>query len=161
MIYCVQTQISPGGTAIPQGAAIGKDPMTEQSISAKTTHSERAREMYGERAAERLEPGRYRSYTADARRYYLIDLDCETCTCPDRVRPCKHLLAAELLESEHRKTSVDEAIRRDARQHPERTYCQHIEAAQRIAAEEYRAETRRLADEDMLDAVYTGLERAK
>ena len=133
--------------------------MAEQSVP--KNRMERARVLPEERAAERLEPGRYRIYTADARRFYLVDVERETCTCPDRVSPCKHLLAAELLESEHCKTGVDGTIRRDARQHPERTYRQHIEAAQRIAAEEYRAETRRLADEDMLDAVHTGLERAK
>lgn len=138
--------------------------MTEQSISTKTTRMERARVLSEERVADRLEPGRFRIYTADARRYYLVDVEREACTCPDhRIygSTCKHLLAAELLESEYRKTGVDGAIRRDARQHAERTYRQHIEAAQRIAAEEYRAETRRLMDEDMLDAVYTGLERAK
>lgn len=133
--------------------------MAEQSVP--NGRAERARVLPEERVAARLEPGRFRIYTADARRYYLVDVERETCTCPDRVRPCKHLLAAELLESGYRKTGVDGAIRRDARQHPERTYRQHIEAAQRIAAEEYRRETRSLMDEDMLDAVYTGLERAK
>ena len=128
--------------------------MAEQSIS--NGRIDRARKLPDERAAERLEPGRYRIYTADARRFYLVDLERETCTCPDRIVPCKHLLASELLESGYRKTGVDGEIRRDARQHPERTYRQHIEAAQRIAAEEYRRELR---GADTLDAVYTGLER--
>lgn len=57
------------------------------------------------------------------------------------------------------RTTIDERIRLDAAAHPERTYRQHIEAARRIAAEEYRRETRKLADADMLDSVYTGLER--
>lgn len=34
-------------------------------------------------------------------------------------------------------------IAEDARRHPERTYRQHVEAAQEIAAAEYQAETRR------------------
>jgi hypothetical protein len=55
--------------------------------------------------------------------------------------------------------TIDERIREDAAAHPGRTYREHVEAAERIAAESYRAETRRLADVDMLDACYTGLER--
>ncbi len=35
-------------------------------------------------------------------------------------------------------------IREDAREHPERTPSEHIAAAERLAAEEYREETRRL-----------------
>ncbi len=35
-------------------------------------------------------------------------------------------------------------ILKDAREHPERTYREHVEAAERIAAESYREETRRL-----------------
>lgn len=54
---------------------------------------------------------------------------------------------------------VDARIRLDAAAHPERTYREQIEAAERLAAEEYRRETRKLMDADMLDAVYTGLER--
>ena len=54
---------------------------------------------------------------------------------------------------------VDARILEDAAAHPERTYSEHIAAAERIAAEEYRRETRRLMDADMLDAAYTGLER--
>ena len=39
-------------------------------------------------------------------------------------------------------TTVDEAIRLDATAHPERTYCEHVAAAEEIAAEEYRREIR-------------------
>jgi hypothetical protein len=51
-----------------------------------------------------------------------------------------------------------EAIRIDAAAHPERTPSEHIEAAERLAAKEYRFSTRRLMDQDMLDACWSGLE---
>ncbi len=44
----------------------------------------------------------------------------------------------------HPPHDVAEAIREDAAAHPERTYSEHIAAAERIAAEEYREEIRRL-----------------
>ena len=37
-----------------------------------------------------------------------------------------------------------QCILQDAREHPERTYSEHVEAAERIAAESYREELRRL-----------------
>ena len=42
-------------------------------------------------------------------------------------------------------------ILEDAREHPERTYSEHIRAAERIAAAEYRAEVRRMMDTGTLD----------
>ncbi len=39
---------------------------------------------------------------------------------------------------------VDERIREDSAAHPERPYREHVEAAERIAAEEYREEIRAL-----------------
>lgn len=42
-------------------------------------------------------------------------------------------------------------ILQDARQHPDRTYCEHVEAAERIAAAEYRAEVRRMMAAGTLD----------
>lgn len=38
--------------------------------------------------------------------------------------------------------TVDEAIRLDATAHPERTYSEHVAAAEEIAANEYRREIR-------------------
>ncbi len=46
---------------------------------------------------------------------------------------------------------VGERIRRDAAAHPERTYREHVAAAEEIAAEEYRAEIRRMMTADTLD----------
>ena len=46
---------------------------------------------------------------------------------------------------------VDERIREDAAAHPERTYREHVEAAQDIAAESYRAEIRAMMDAGTLD----------
>ncbi len=42
-------------------------------------------------------------------------------------------------------------IRRDAAAHPERTYCEHVEAAEQIVAVEYRAEIRRMMAAGTLD----------
>ncbi|CAN5741503.1 hypothetical protein BH24ACT22_BH24ACT22_18230 [soil metagenome] len=56
------------------------------------------------------------------------------------------------------RTTVDEEIRLAAAAHPERTPSEHIEAAERLAAKEYRFSTRRLMDQDMLDACWSGLE---
>jgi hypothetical protein len=47
--------------------------------------------------------------------------------------------------------TVDEAIRLDAAAHPERTYREHIEAAEEIAAVEYRAEIRAMMKAGALD----------
>jgi hypothetical protein len=47
--------------------------------------------------------------------------------------------------------SVDEEIREDAARHPERTYRKHIEAAERIAAAEYRRATRAMMAASTLD----------
>ena len=46
----------------------------------------------------------------------------------------------------HPRPTVDERIRIDAAAHPERTPSEHIRAAERIAAAEYRAEIRRMMD---------------
>ncbi len=42
-------------------------------------------------------------------------------------------------------------ILQDAREHPGRSYRQHVEAAQEIAAEEYRREIRVMMDAGTLD----------
>ncbi|MGF1472406.1 MAG: hypothetical protein ACFB50_11805 [Rubrobacteraceae bacterium] len=47
--------------------------------------------------------------------------------------------------------SVDEAIRLDAVAHPERTYREHVVAAEEIAAAEYRAEIRAMMKAGTLD----------
>lgn len=46
---------------------------------------------------------------------------------------------------------VDERIRLDAAEHPERSYRGHVEAARMEAAAEYRAEIRRMMDAGSLD----------
>ena len=45
--------------------------------------------------------------------------------------------------SEAHELDVDERIRHDAAEHPERSYREHV-AAERIAAESYREEVRRM-----------------
>ncbi len=50
-----------------------------------------------------------------------------------------------------KRTTVDEEIRKDAAEHPERSYREHIEAARRIAAPSYREEIRRLMVAGTLD----------
>ena len=50
-------------------------------------------------------------------------------------------------------TTVDEAIRLDAAAHPERTYSEHVAAAEGIAAEEYRREIRAMMKASALDPV--------
>jgi hypothetical protein len=47
--------------------------------------------------------------------------------------------------------TVDEAIRRDAAVHPERSYREHVEAAEEIAAVFYRAEIRAMMKAGTLD----------
>lgn len=49
------------------------------------------------------------------------------------------------------RTTVDEAIRLDAAANPERTYRQHVDAAERLAANEYREEIRKLMKLDLLE----------
>lgn len=51
-----------------------------------------------------------------------------------------------------KRTTTDEEIRLEAAAHPERTYSDHVVAAERIAAAEYRAEVRRMMDADTLDS---------
>lgn len=48
-------------------------------------------------------------------------------------------------------TAVDEAIRLDAQEHPERTYREHVAAAEEAAAAEYRAEIRAMMKAGTLD----------
>jgi hypothetical protein len=73
--------------------------------------------------------------------------DVESCTCPDARRhpefSCKHVLAVGICRAK-RRGGDHHRILEDAREHPERTYRQHVEAAQEIAAEEYREEVRRM-----------------
>ncbi|CAN5734630.1 hypothetical protein BH24ACT22_BH24ACT22_09140 [soil metagenome] len=47
--------------------------------------------------------------------------------------------------------TVDEAIRRDAAAHPERTYSEHVAAAEETAAVSYRAEIRAMMKAGTLD----------
>jgi hypothetical protein len=47
--------------------------------------------------------------------------------------------------------TTDEAIRIDASRHPERTYREHVAAAEEIAAAEYRAEIRAMMKAGTLD----------
>lgn len=48
-------------------------------------------------------------------------------------------------------TTTDEEIRLDAAEHPERNYREHVEAAEAIAAKEYKAEIRRMMTAQTLD----------
>lgn len=47
--------------------------------------------------------------------------------------------------------TVDERIRLNAAAHPERTYSEHVAAAQEIAAESYREEVRHMMKAGILD----------
>ena len=49
-------------------------------------------------------------------------------------------------------TTVAESIRLDAAAHPERTYSEHVAAAEEIAALEYRREIRRMMRAGTLDS---------
>ncbi len=55
----------------------------------------------------------------------------------------------------HKRTATKlpdhEAILRDAQEHPERSYREHVEAARTIAAPSYREEVRRLMAAGTLD----------
>lgn len=53
-------------------------------------------------------------------------------------------------------TTVNEAIRLGATAHPERTYSEHVAAAEEIAAEEYRREIRVMMRTGTLDPSEAG-----
>lgn len=60
-------------------------------------------------------------------------------------------MTSESLAHTGTEVTVDEAIRRDAVAHPERTYSEHVVAAEEIAAVSYRAEIRAMMKADTLD----------
>lgn len=60
----------------------------------------------------------------------------------------KSLAQSEATDTE---VTVEEAIRLDAAAHSERTYSEHVAAAEEIAAEEYRREIRTMMKAGALD----------
>lgn len=89
--------------------------------------------------------------------FYRVDYERETCNCPDSRRHpqlnCKHVMCVRILRAKRRRSEgpkpkpapvpVHIQILDDAREHPERTYSEHVAAAESIAAKEYRRDLTR------------------
>ena len=137
--------------------------MTIQRIPqppAPNTRETRALALYRERHEEIERVGEdiylVPSCSEASKGTYRVDYEAETCNCPDARRHpelnCKHVLCVGILyakTSRRPKSGLpgrDDHIRilEDARAHPERTYYEHVAAAERIAAESYREDCRRL-----------------
>jgi hypothetical protein len=102
----------------------------------ESTRERRAIALYRERhhEIEQIGEDTYLVPACSARGgFYKVDYDAETCTCPDAEfhpeESCKHVLMVGILRAKRRTP---------------RTYSEHVEAARRDAATEYREEIRAL-----------------
>ena len=133
------------------------DTTTVAHPTPKSTRETRALALYRERHEdiERIGEDTYLvpSCSEASKGTYRVDYEAETCTCPDALRHpelnCKHVLCVGILyaKTSRRPGREDDGhlrILEDARAHPERNYHEHVAAAERIAAESYREECRRL-----------------
>ncbi len=119
------------------------------------TREVRALRLYRERRQDIVVVGRdtYEVPSQDGTRVYDVVYggEVETCTCPDFVYrnvSCVHLLALGACRAKRRGQSRvpdHELIRRDARQHPERSYREHVQASRDICGETYVEDLRRIS----------------
>lgn len=130
-----------------------------------STRETRALALYRERSdeIERIAPDVYLVPSCTGSGAYRVDYERETCECPDaRLHPelnCKHVLCVGILRAQRRRRTLGNRrslpghirIRRDAAEHPERTYSEHVAAAREIAAESYREEIRAMMRAGTLD----------
>jgi hypothetical protein len=111
--------------------------MTIAHPAPPNTREHRALALYRERRDEirRIAPDVYLVPSCTGSGVYLVEYggERESCSCPDAQfhpdRACKHLLAVAICRAKHRRP---------------RTYSEHVEAARRDAAAEYREEIRAL-----------------
>jgi hypothetical protein len=129
------------------------------------TRETRALALYRSRAGEieRIGEDLYLVPSCTGEGRYRVDYERETCNCPDSRRHpglnCKHVLCVGVLRAKRRRVPPASLakppdhirILDNARAHPERTYREHIEAAEEIAAAEYRAEIRAMMRAGTLD----------